>query len=133
MDRKALFDRKPTPLLELIQEESTLRRPVGPPEVMSDQLRSLAEEARRPNVTFQVLPLTRGGTGQHAGLMGPMKVLETDEHQTVVYMENEGESLLISDPAKVTELAQRYAKIRAQALSPDESVALVERLAEEWQ
>ncbi|MFD5319591.1 Scr1 family TA system antitoxin-like transcriptional regulator [Streptomyces sp. NPDC127098] len=132
MDRRTLFDRKPMPMLELVLEESTLRRQIGTPEVMVNQLRYLLEQAQRVNVTLQVLPLRRGATGQHAGLRGPMKVLETNEHQTVVYLETEGESLLISEPAKVTQLAQRYAKIRAQALSQDESLAFIEQLAEEW-
>ncbi|MDT0319681.1 helix-turn-helix domain-containing protein [Streptomyces millisiae] len=133
IDRKTLFDRKPLPLLELILEESALRRQVGTPEVMRRQLNYLIEQAQRINVTLQVLPLRRGATGQHAGLRGSMKVLETSEHQTVIYLETGGESILLSEPGKVTEFAQRYAKIRAQALSQDESLAFIEQLAEEWE
>ena len=36
-----------------------------------------------------------------------------------------------SDPAEVSQLAHRYAKIRAQVMSPDDSLSLIERLAGE--
>ena len=62
-----------------------------------------------------------------------MKLVETKDHDHVVSMEVEDESILVSNRTKVSPLAQRYAKIRAQALSPDESLGLIERLAGEQQ
>ncbi|MFK0172473.1 Scr1 family TA system antitoxin-like transcriptional regulator [Streptomyces sp. NPDC090306] len=129
--RKALFDRDPTPLIELILDESVLRRPFGEWEVLRNQLRSLAADARRDNVCVQVLPLERGLRGDHAGARGDMQLVETRDHHRVVYMEIEDESTLVSDPSKVASLSHRYAKIRTQALSPDDSVGLIERIAEE--
>ncbi|MPY55349.1 helix-turn-helix domain-containing protein [Streptomyces acidicola] len=129
--RKALFDRDPAPMIELILEESVLRRPFGSWEILRGQLRSLAEDARRDNVCVQVLPLERGLRGTYAGDRGPMKLVETKDHQHVVYMEIEDQGILVSDPAEVSQLAHRYAKIRAQALSPDDSLNLIERLAGE--
>ncbi|MFJ9176704.1 helix-turn-helix domain-containing protein [Streptomyces sp. NPDC102360] len=127
--RRQLFDRDPVAMIELILEESVLRRPFGSREVLRGQLLSLAEDARRENVTVQVLPMERGLRGSYAGDRGPMQLVETKEHQHVVYLEIEDQSLLISDPADVAQLAHRYAKIRSQALSPDESLGLIERLA----
>ncbi|MER8073792.1 helix-turn-helix transcriptional regulator [Streptomyces sp. NPDC094034] len=129
MVRKAIFDRDPIALIELILEESVLTRSVGSKEVMRRQLAHLTECAKRRNVTLQVLPLNRGLRGEHAGLRGGLTLLETPEHDHLVYMELQDESLLITDPAKVSAYAQRYAKIRAQALGPDESLGLIERLA----
>ncbi|UNO43871.1 helix-turn-helix transcriptional regulator [Streptomyces sp. MST-110588] len=131
MARKALFDREPTALIELILEESVLMRLFGTREIMRAQLLSLAQYAQRPNVTIQVLPLNRGLRGDHAGAHGPMKLLETLEHDHLVYLEAQDVSSLISDPAEVSIRAHRYAKIRAQALGPDESLGLIERLAGE--
>ncbi|MER5443258.1 Scr1 family TA system antitoxin-like transcriptional regulator [Streptomyces sp. NPDC002790] len=129
--RRQLFDRDPAAMIELILEESVLRRPFGSWEVLRGQLLSLAEDARRENVTVQVLPMERGLRGSYAGERGPMKLVETKEHQRVVYLEIEDQSLLISDPVDVAQLAHRYAKIRSQALSPDDSLGLIERLAGE--
>ncbi|WP_030152865.1 helix-turn-helix domain-containing protein [Streptomyces sp. NRRL S-244] len=130
--RRALFDRDPTAMIELILEESVLRRPFGSWEIMRDQLNSLVEDAERINVTVQILPLDRGLTGAYAGACGPMKLVETEDHDHVVYLEVEDEGMLVSDRVKVSRLAQRYAKIRAQALSPDESLCLIKQLAGEW-
>ncbi|RZB14155.1 XRE family transcriptional regulator [Streptomyces sp. F001] len=129
--RRRLFDRDPAPMIELILEESVLRRPFGSWEILHGQLRSLAEDARRDNVCVQVLPMDRGLRGTYAGDRGPMKLVETAEHEHVVYMEIEDQGILITDPAEVSQLAHRYAKIRAQALSPDDSLSLIERLAGE--
>ncbi|WP_069735560.1 DUF5753 domain-containing protein [Streptomyces sp. EN27] len=131
MARKALFDRDPLPMIEIIIDESVLRRVIGSEEIMREQLLHLVERARRRNVTLLVLPLDAGKYGEYAAGHGQMNLLETPEHEHLVYLEAQEESLLISDPAKVSTYAQRYAKIRSQALGPRESLDLIMRLAGE--
>ncbi|MFD4113285.1 Scr1 family TA system antitoxin-like transcriptional regulator [Streptomyces niveus] len=131
MARKALFDREPMALIELIIEESVLRRTIGDAQVMRDQLSHLAECARRRNVTLQVLPLDCGLSGEHAGDRGDMNLVETLDHDRLLFLEVQDESVLVSDPAGVSTRTQRYAKIRSQALGPRESLGLIERLAGE--
>ncbi|HZX39212.1 MAG TPA: helix-turn-helix transcriptional regulator [Streptomyces sp.] len=131
MARKVLFEREPVALIELILEESALRRTIGGEDVMRGQMRHLAECARRRNVTLQVLPLDAGLSGEYAGARGGMELVETPEHDRLVYLEMQGESMLIKEPGKVSTLTQRYARIRAQALDPRESLGLIERLAGE--
>jgi transcriptional regulator with XRE-family HTH domain len=131
--RRALFDREPTALIELLVEESALRRVIGSHEILRAQLGHLIECAKRRNITLQVLPLDCGLDGEHFGARGDMTLVETPEHDHLVYLEPQDESLLISDPAKVTTYSQRYAKIRSQALGPRESLGLIERLAGELQ
>ncbi|MCX4963701.1 helix-turn-helix transcriptional regulator [Streptomyces sp. NBC_00654] len=127
--RKELFDRDPMPMIELILEESVLTRVIGNEMIMREQMRYLVECAQRRNVTLYVLPLNAGTFGEYAGDRGEMTLVETPEHQHLVYLEPQDESLLISDPAKVSTYAQRYAKIRSQALGPRESLDLIMRLA----
>ncbi|WP_129766777.1 helix-turn-helix transcriptional regulator [Streptomyces sp. L-9-10] len=129
MARKAIFDREPTALLELILDESVFTRPIGSLEIMRRQFLHLAECAKRRNVTLQVLPLDCGLSGEHAGAYGEMTLVETPDHDHLIYLEPQEEGLLISDPGKVSTYGQRYAKIRAQALGPRESLGLIERLA----
>ncbi|MFJ2650393.1 helix-turn-helix domain-containing protein [Streptomyces sp. NPDC087420] len=131
--RQALFDRDPPAHIELVVEEAVLMRTIGSQEVMAAQLWHLAEATQRRNVTVQVMPLNRGLRGEYAGDRGGMTLLETPEHEHLVYLEVQGESLLISDPSKVSILGQRYARIRSQALGPDESLGLIKRLAGEQQ
>ncbi|RZE21975.1 transcriptional regulator [Streptomyces albidoflavus] len=131
MARKALFDRDPTPMIELILEETVLRRPFGSWEVHHGQLRSLLADSERHNVTLQVLPLDRGLTGTHAGERGPMKLVETEDHQRVIYTEIEDQGVLLTDPPVVSELTHRYGKIRSQCMTPEDSRTLIEKLAGE--
>ncbi|MFF7024581.1 helix-turn-helix transcriptional regulator [Streptomyces klenkii] len=131
MARKAVFDREPMALIEMVLEESVLRRPFGSWDIMRGQLKHLIDCSQRPNVSIQVLPMERGLRGQHAGAWGPMKLVQTPEHRMMVYLEGQGTSNLLSEPAEVTQRFHRYAKIRAQALGPDESLSLIERLAGE--
>ncbi|MFJ6630781.1 Scr1 family TA system antitoxin-like transcriptional regulator [Streptomyces sp. NPDC091376] len=131
MARKALFDRVPVATIELVLEESALKRPIGDDEIMRKQLLHLAECAERRNVTLEVLPMNCGLGGEHAGDRGEMNLIETPEHDHLVYLEPQDESLLIRDPGKVSTYAQRYARIRAQALDPRESLGLIEQLAGE--
>ncbi|MEV6172662.1 helix-turn-helix transcriptional regulator [Streptomyces sp. NPDC051954] len=128
MERKALFDRKPVCVINVIIEEAVLRRQVGGPGVMRAQYEYLVACARKPNVVLQVMPTSSAG---HAGLQGPLTVLETPEDTTLVYMEGNGHSTLVSRPDEVGILARRYAMIRSQALHPEESAALIEQLAGE--
>lgn len=131
--RRALFDRDPTALIELVVEESALRRVIGDEEVMRGQMLHLVECARRRNVTLQVLPSDCGLGGEHFGCRGDMTLVETPEHDHLAYLEPQDESLLVSDRTKVTTYAHRYAKIRSQALGPRESLGLIEQLAGEFQ
>ncbi|MFC7932603.1 helix-turn-helix domain-containing protein [Streptomyces cinereoruber] len=131
MDRKAIFDKQPLRLIELILDEAALLRKYGSEEIMREQYRHLLECARRKNVTIQVLPLDVGLGGENAGNLGELNLVETDEHARLVYLEIQDESVLITDPAKVSTYTQRYAKIRAQALDPRASLGLIERLAGE--
>ncbi|RUP68672.1 hypothetical protein SSPNP10_08010 [Streptomyces sp. NP10] len=129
MARKALFDRDPLPMIEIIIDEAVLRRVIGSEEIMREQLLYLVECARRRNVTLLVLPLDAGKDGEYAAGHGQMNLVETPEHERLVYLEAQDEGLLISAPAKVSVYAQRYAKIRSQALGPRESLDLIMRLA----
>lgn len=129
--RRRLLDRDPTAMVELILDEAVLRRPIGSWDILQNQLRALAEDAERDNVSLQVMPMERGLRGGHAGTRGDMVLVVTKEHHHVVYVEIEDESVLVSDPAKVAHLTHRYAKIRSQALSPDDSLSLIQKLAGE--
>ncbi|MGW0395248.1 helix-turn-helix domain-containing protein [Streptomyces sp. NPDC003042] len=131
MARKVLFDRDPIALIELIVDEATLRRGVGSPDIMRAQHQYLAELAQRRNVTVYVLPFEAGFSGEQAGARGGMNLVETARHERLVYIETGDESLLISDPAKVSVYSQRYAKIRAQALGRRESLGFIKQLAGE--
>jgi transcriptional regulator with XRE-family HTH domain len=127
MARKALFDRDPMAIITLVQDEYGLRRQIGSEETMRGQYAYLAEMAKRRNVNIRILP----AASAHAGLNGPFTVVETAEHELLTYLEVQGNGILISEAAKVSELQHRYGMIQSQALGPAESLALIEKLAGE--
>jgi hypothetical protein len=64
----------------------------------------------------------------HACLDGPMVLLETPEFERLVYLEVQRASFLVEDPDEVSDYHLQYGMLRSQALSPDESVRLLNGL-----
>jgi hypothetical protein len=99
--------------------------PIGGTEVWVEQLRHLRSCSELPGLMLQVLPLKRT---THAGLNGPFILLETPEHQRLAYMETQRGSQLIADQGEVAILNQKYAMLRSQALTPEDTRDLLDRL-----
>ncbi|MBW5425778.1 helix-turn-helix domain-containing protein [Streptomyces sp. BG9H] len=68
MERQTLLTREDAPRLWVVMDETALRRPVGGPEVMREQLDRLLEATEMPHVTLQVAPFA---AGPHPGTYGP--------------------------------------------------------------
>lgn len=128
LERAALLERKPVCVVDIVLDEVTLRRHVADTRTMKRQYEHLLACAERPGVTLQLMPMERG---PHAGLQGPMTLVETSENERLVYMEANDRSTLISKPSDVGLLARRCAMIRSQALRPKESLDLIMQLAGE--
>ncbi|GGX94193.1 transcriptional regulator [Streptomyces minutiscleroticus] len=125
MHRQEVFSRWPAPLMSFVVEEAVLRRPIGGTRVHRGQLEQVLLTGRNRNVEIQVMPLQRE---DHAGLAGPFTLIETKAGQRVAYTEVQRSSTLYTERAPVRELEAQYGIIRAQALTPRESMAFVEGL-----
>ncbi|SHK59203.1 helix-turn-helix domain-containing protein [Actinacidiphila paucisporea] len=125
MARQSIFERRPAPLLTFVQEEAVLRRPVGGKMVLKRQLEHMLALGKLRHVEIQMMPT---GTEEHAGLGGSLQVLKLKGGMTVGHNEVQLTSRLISDPKEVQVLEMRYGMIRAQALTPRQSLALIEKL-----
>lgn len=125
MARKTVFERAPRPLLTFVQEEVTLRRPLGGRMVLRQQLEHVLEMSKLRHVSIQVMPTDRE---DHAGIMGSIRLLKLRAGKTLGHTEEQLYSRVISDPRDVQILEMRYGMIRAQALSPRESVAFIEKI-----
>ncbi|MFF0104999.1 helix-turn-helix domain-containing protein [Streptomyces hirsutus] len=115
----------PLRLFNFVQCESTLRRPIGGRMVMRRQLEHLLELGQLRNVDLQVLPLDRE---DNAGLAGSFRLLRLRDGSTVGHNEVQLVSRVITDPREVQVLDIRYGTIRAQALTPRESLAFIEKV-----
>ncbi|MFI6950644.1 helix-turn-helix domain-containing protein [Streptomyces sp. NPDC050422] len=125
MARRSIFDRDPLPALSFVQEEVTLRRPVGGATVLRRQLERLLEVGRLRNVSIQVMPTQRE---EHPGTGGLIEVLKFPDGSAVGRSEGAFSGRPVSDPKQLRILELRYGMIRAQALSPRESLAFIEQL-----
>ncbi len=95
LDRQAIFDRQPPPMLSYVLEESLLRRPIGGKDVLRRQLEHILEIGRLPNVEIQVMPTDRE---DHACLDGSLHLLEMEDQRRIAYLEVQGTSQLIVEP-----------------------------------
>lgn len=125
MARQEIFSRTPLPTISFVIEEFVLRRPLGGRDVMQGQLEQILLYGHRRNVEIQVMPIERE---EHAGLDGPFTLIETQEGQRIAYVEAYKDSRLYTERRSVREIEEQYGILRAQALTPHESLALVEKL-----
>jgi transcriptional regulator with XRE-family HTH domain len=125
MERQSLLRERPNTAFSFIVEEHVLRRPTGGEELMRAQIDHILEATEPRNVEFQVMPMSRG---YHPGLNGPMQLLETPDNEWFAYLEGQESSQFIVKPQTISALHMRYAKLRSQALTPEDSRSLLERL-----
>ncbi len=125
LERQEILHRPEPPTISFVVWEPVLMLQLLDDEGHAEQLRHLRACAALPGICLQVLPLNHR---THAGLNGPFTLLETPDFQRVAYSETQRGSLLVSDPDEVSILAQKYAMLRGQALSPEDTVGLLDRL-----
>ncbi|MGW0835306.1 helix-turn-helix domain-containing protein [Streptomyces prunicolor] len=123
--RQAVFERDPAPSIHFVLEEAPLRRQVGGTMVWQRQLERLLEVGRLRNVTLQVMPTN---TEAHPGLDGRIELLKFSDGTTVGRSDGAFNGRPTSDAKQLRILELRYGTIRAQALTPRESLALIEQL-----
>lgn len=131
MARQAVLDRDPDPLrLAVVLDEAVLRRRVGDPAVMREQLTRLAEAAQLPNVTLQVVPFEHG---YHPALTSEFQIFgfpwPTDPG--VAYVEHRAGALYLEQPYEIEAHVVAFEHASVRALPPDDSIALIRTVAKE--
>ncbi|MGC4996420.1 helix-turn-helix domain-containing protein [Streptomyces sp. DT195] len=129
MDRAEILKDATRPLYWAVLHEAVLRMPVGAAAVMAQQLGHIAKGVRSHQVLVQVLPFSAGPHPQ----MGKMMALkEFDDAPPTIYTEGVLSGNLLDDPAVVKRVRSDYDLLRAAALSPDASLAMIETAAEDY-
>lgn len=108
-----------------ILDESAIRRLIGSPTLMRNQLNHLCDISQWPNITVQVLPFS---SGLHPGLSGSFTIIEFLEPSApdVVYSEGaDGQAHIKEKVSDVRAHADAFNLLRAAALSPEDSVDLL--------
>lgn len=120
--RQQILDRENPPRLEIVIDEAVLHRPIGGPTAMRKQLNRLIEEAERPGLTIQVLPYA---SGAHPALESNFTILEFAGQLPVVYVEGLAGPIYLERQDDLNQYVLVLEKLRALALSPQDSARLV--------
>jgi DNA-binding XRE family transcriptional regulator len=116
------------PRLWVVLDQNVVCRNVGGPDVMHAALVHLAEMARRPRVSVQVIPFDR----PHPGLLGAFAIAEMGDSPAIVYLENAADGQTAEDPETVEAIAVTFDALRTEALTGGASLTLIEGMAEKW-
>ncbi|MFF9194970.1 helix-turn-helix domain-containing protein [Streptomyces sp. NPDC014779] len=129
LERGRLLDDPTKPLLWVVLGEAVLRQVVGGPAVMAEALRHIAGLARSHRVIVQVVPF---GAGAYGPMTGSLKLMSFEDAPPLAYLQGLGTGRLEDDPATVAQLTLTYDLLGATALSPRDSLALIESVAEDY-
>ncbi len=130
MTRQQVLTREDRPQLWAILDEAAIRRVIGGPAAMRAQLERLAEATDDGRTTIQVVPY---GAGAHPGTLGPFVILGFPEpHEPdLAYMETIGGNLYVDKPEEVRLYTTAFNHLRAVALSPADTGAMLNAAARE--
>jgi transcriptional regulator with XRE-family HTH domain len=118
----------PAPLLWVLLDETVLRREVGSPAVMHNQLSHMVAMCARPNVTIQVIPAARA----HAGVLGSFVIADFDQMAGIVFFEDASGGRVAEDPTMVEQATLWFDSLRSEALPKGASRDLIGSAQERW-
>ncbi|MGW3268901.1 helix-turn-helix domain-containing protein [Streptomyces sp. NPDC001056] len=128
-DRARLLKDATRPVYWAVLHETVLRIPVGGPAVMAHQLDHIAALTQEHKALLQVLPFAAGA---HPEMGKMMWLMEFEDAPPTVYTEAVRSGNLVDEPLVVKRVRASYDHIRAAALSPEASLALIESVAEDY-
>ncbi|MFK0176256.1 Scr1 family TA system antitoxin-like transcriptional regulator [Streptomyces xanthochromogenes] len=129
VDRACILADATRPVYWAILHENVLRIPVGGPEAMGEQLAHIAVLARSRTALVQVIPFAAGAPPV---MSGTLRLMDFEDAPPTAYTEAVFSGNLLDDPALVKRAQATYDLLRAAALSPEASLALVESAAEDY-
>lgn len=100
--------------LEVFIEEAALDRPMGPPEVMTEQYQHLLELGDLPNVSLRLLPIS---IGRHDAIAGRFVLLDFAEASSIAYVEMRHGAVYLQESRVVDGYAKTVEQLRDVALS----------------
>jgi transcriptional regulator with XRE-family HTH domain len=128
MGRQERLGTADCPSLWVVLDEAVLRRPVGGPAVMREQLARLLSTATERHITVQVMPFDQG---EHDVMGGSLTLLTMPDGSESAYTEGAHYGQLVEEPDEVREFALAYDRLRAAALPPLMSLDMIRSVLED--
>jgi transcriptional regulator with XRE-family HTH domain len=128
IERQAIFQRSTPPSLWAVLDEGVLRRCIGSPKVMYDQLMHLLTVSDRSTIRVQIVPAE---VGAHVGLLGAFFIASLENAPGIVYLESPDQGQTTERPAVVAKISEIFDLVRVEALPRGASRDLIRKVAEE--
>ncbi|AJT65384.1 helix-turn-helix domain-containing protein [Streptomyces chattanoogensis] len=127
IERAKLWRRKERPAYWGILREELIRKPLLLPAQMAEQLEHIVNVIRSTRSVLQILPETAIGYPLMTG--GEVRVMTFPDAPPLVWVEGTFNGESIDYPPLVTDHRRSYDLLRAAALPPEASLALIEEAA----
>ncbi|KPC62102.1 helix-turn-helix domain-containing protein [Streptomyces chattanoogensis] len=121
------FESTTAPERWVVLHESILKQPIIGDDEMAEQLAHVAALARRRCFVPQILPV-KGRA--HPFMTGTTRIMTFCDAPPLVYVEGMYSGQTIDDSGIVRRYQKAYDRLRAAALPPEESLAMIEKAAE---
>ncbi|WP_101255430.1 helix-turn-helix domain-containing protein [Streptomyces barkulensis] len=129
MKRQEVLTREKPPHIWAVLDESVIRRVVGSPDVMREQLGHLLEAGGSPSITLQVLPFSKGA---HSAALGSFVIIGGAEPSLdVVYVDIHVGSIFLEKEDELDRYRLAFDYLRAQALDMTASADLIDSVRKE--
>jgi transcriptional regulator with XRE-family HTH domain len=130
LTRQQLLTREDPPQVEVVLDEAVLRRPVGGPSVMREQLERILIVSEQPNVMIQVVPYE---IGAHPALESDFIILAfRGEAPSLVYVEGLVGQIYVERPQDVERYMQVFQRLRNIAANPKDSRNLLAKIRDTY-
>lgn len=129
MERQHIMHGELPPYCWYVIHEAALRTVFGTKAVMRDQMDMLLEVARSPRVIVQVFP---SSVPNCPGVDGAVTIFDFREEPSVGYAEGYRAGRTIEAPSEVASLVLMFDLLRALALSPADSQAMITAIRGEY-
>jgi Domain of unknown function (DUF5753)/Helix-turn-helix domain len=122
--RQQLLQRPDPPEYWVVMDETALRRPVGGPQVMREQITHLIGAAQQPKITVQLIPFA---AGWHPALYGMFNLFRFpgDQLPDIVYGEALTGAFYLNKPEESARYIQALDQMCAIAASPEQTITIL--------
>ena len=130
LERAKILGDPVTPVVWALLDEAVLRRVVGGPKVMAEQLRHIVKLAESGRVRVHVLPF---GLGVHPLMQSMLTLLKFEDQPPVAYSEGIQVGKIHDSPAMVDRLEGTYDLALGDAMPLKESLTLMRATTKDYE
>ncbi|MEU8703681.1 helix-turn-helix transcriptional regulator [Streptomyces sp. NPDC048565] len=129
LERAKVLDHPVQPVVWALLDEAVLRRTVGGPDVMAEQIMHIVGLVEKRRVRAYVLPF---GLGVHTLMQGMLTLMRFEDQPPVAYSEGIQAGKVHDSPAMVDRLEGAYDVALGDAMPLKESLALMRSTAKDY-